>query len=603
MVMVAIYAFHHSTSRRNEASCWASHLLRPGFRHIRTSAACLSGVVPPVSTGATLFQGEMLSPLQHRTYRRVWTGSTLSYFGFMINSVGAGWAMTELSGNPEMVALVQAVMMLPYALFAMLAGAISDTFDRRKVGIMVLIAAVISSAALTTIAYSGWLTPRLLLLLCFLIGTANAMFGPVGQSSIAEQVPPKDLPSAIALNAIGFNIARSFGPALGGVLVAVWGAVTAFAANAVSYLPMLWALFTWKRVQEQPRLPPEQLLTAVISGVRYVAHSPTLRGVVIRAVIFGLAGGSITALMPLVSRDLLSGGPRTYGNLLGAFGIGAVTGAILMSRFRARFTPAWHVGGSTVLTGVMVLLLGFSRNEFFSIVLLFIGGIGWMQVLTTLNVTIQTRAPRWVAGRAVAGFQTASSAGIAGGAWLWGIVAEHHGVAFAISVSGAAMVVCLVLEWWSPLPPVQPREEDASARLTEPEVNLDLTGRSGPVVVEIEYNVDPDAARTFYRAMVEVRRVRMRNGGYGWSLSRDIRSPNLWVERYHCPTWDDYRRMRSRMTATEHEGIQQALSRFGADRPTSVRRLLERPFGSVRWTSDAPDPGVEASFNPGTSGH
>ena len=553
-----------------------------------------------MTSGSSLFKGEVLSPLQHTTYRRVWTGSTLSYFGFMINSVGAGWAMTELSGKPEMVALVQAVMMLPYALFAMLAGAISDTFDRRKVGIIVLVAAAISSSALTATAFYGLLTPQLLLVLCFLIGTANAMFGPVGQSTIAELVPPKDLPGAIALNAMGFNIARSFGPALGGVLVAIFGAVSAFAANAISYLPMLWALFRWKREQEQPRLPPEQLLTAVISGVRYVFHSPVLRGVVVRAVVFGLAGGSITALMPLVSRDLLEGGPRTYGNLLGAFGIGAVTGALLMSRLRARFSTGWHVGGATALTGITVLALGFSRNEFLSMVLLFIGGIGWMQVLTTQNVTIQTRAPRWVAGRAVAGFQTASSAGIAGGAWLWGIVADHNGVAFAISVSGAAMICCIALEWWSPLPPIRAREEDGSARLVEPEVNLDLTGRSGPVIVEIEYDVDPDEARAFYHVMTEVRRVRLRNGGYGWSLARDIKAAQHWVERYHCPTWDDYKRMRSRMTAAEHEGIQQALARFGADKPASVRRLLERPFGSVRWSSEAPDPGVAVSFGPGT---
>ena len=147
-----------------------------------------------------------------------------------------------------------------------------------------------------------------------------ALFGPAWQASVSEQVPAEALPSAVALNGISYNIARSFGPAIGGLIVASAGAVAAFVTNALLYLPLLIVLFLWRRLNEPSRLPPERLARAVISGVRYIVHSPSIRIVLGRTLATGIAGGSVSALMPIVARDLLHGGAQTYGVMLGAFG-------------------------------------------------------------------------------------------------------------------------------------------------------------------------------------------------------------------------------------------------------------------------------------------
>src|SRR5204862_4115857 len=192
------------------------------------------------------------------------------------------------------------------------------------------------ATALSVLAWFGLVTPNTLLALCFVVGSGMAMFGPAWQSSVSEQVPAETLPSAVALNGISYNIARSFGPAIGGIVVAAAGAVAAFAANALLYIPLLVVLFLWRRSSEPSRLPRERLNRAMVSGVRYIANSPSIRIVLARTLATGLVGGSVSALMPLVARDLLHGGAQTYGIMLGAFGMGAVIGALNITELRKR---------------------------------------------------------------------------------------------------------------------------------------------------------------------------------------------------------------------------------------------------------------------------
>src|SRR5581483_10484207 len=227
-------------------------------------------------------------------------------------------------------------LMLPVMLIAMPAGAIADMYDRRIVSLVALVIALSGASALTVLSWMGLVTPDSLLALCFVVGSGMALFGPAWQSSVTEQVPVDMLPSAVALNGISYNIARSFGPAIGGIVVATAGAVAAFAANAVLYVPLLVVLFLWRRESEPSRLPRERLNRAIVSGVRYITNSPSIKIVLARTLLTGLIGGSVSALMPLVTRDLLHGGAQTYGIMLGAFGMGAVVGALNISEVRKR---------------------------------------------------------------------------------------------------------------------------------------------------------------------------------------------------------------------------------------------------------------------------
>ena len=245
----------------------------------------------------------ILLPLRHAVFRRIWTASLLSNLGLLIMGVGAAWAMTRMTSSADMVALVQTALMLPVALVSTPAGALADMFDRRVVGLVALAIALAGSLALTMLAFFDLITPFLLLLFCFIIGSGMALFGPAWQASVSEQVPADALPAAVALNGISYNIARSFGPAIGGVIVAAAGSIAAFAANAILYLPLIVVLLLWSRVREVSRLPPERMARAVISGVRYILHSPSIRIVLARTLATGVAGGSVSALMPIVTRE------------------------------------------------------------------------------------------------------------------------------------------------------------------------------------------------------------------------------------------------------------------------------------------------------------
>ena len=530
----------------------------------------------------TQFADSPYAPLRHGAFRRIWIASLFSYFGFLINGVGAGWAMTELSGDPKDVALVQAAIMLPFMLFAIPAGALSDTYDRRKVSIAILSVAFVIAVLFVALAVRGLITPWLLLLFCFLFGTANAMFAPNHQASVVDQVPSADLPGAVALGSVSFNLARSVGPALGGILVAAFGSAAAFGVNALCYLPMLAAFMLWKRSKVPPRFPPEQLGSAIVSGLRYVNNSPPIRNVLLRCTTLGVAGGSITALMPLVARNILDGGPGTYGALLCAFGIGAVTGGFLLPRMRQRLPREAHIGFGAALVGVAVALLGFNTIAFISLLTLVIAGAAWMQVLTLLQVAIQTRAPRWVSGRAVASYHAAMAGGIACGSWLWGSVAQVHGTSISLAASGGALVLVAFLGRWLPTPPDIDTTDDVDVDLADPEIELEIAGQNGPVVVEIEYEIDSSQARRFFDAMLDVKRIRKRSGAYNWSLARDASALNRWIERIHYPTWSDYLRRRNRMTVSELGFIERHTNSAELAQRVAVRRYLEMPVGSLR---------------------
>jgi MFS family permease len=528
------------------------------------------------------------APLRYPVFRRIWLASLLSNFGLLIQAVGAAWAMTQMTPSADKVALVQTALMLPVMFISMPAGAIADMYDRRIVALIALSIALSGATALTALAWLGLITPQLLLALCFVVGSGMALMGPAWQSSVSEQVPPETLPSAVALNGISYNIARSFGPAIGGIIVAAAGAVAAFAANALLYLPLMTALFLWRRVNQPSHLPREQLNRAIVSGVRYIINSPSIRIVLTRTLVTGLIGGAISALMPLVARDLLHGGALTYGVMLGAFGVGAVIGALNISAIRRRMSGEAAIRACALSMGAATAAVALSTNPVLTAAALVVAGATWMLSVALFNIGVQLATPRWVAGRALAAYQAAISGGIAIGSWGWGRLTDADGVELALLVSGGLMMLSPLLGLWLRMPPVGARSEDAEI-LADPEVQLSLTPRSGPLVVEIEYRVAQDDARAFHDVMQDVQLSRQRNGAYGWSLARDIADPELWTERYHCPTWLDYLRQRNRPTRSERELHRQASDFHIGPEPLRIRRMLERPFGSVRGKEDVID--------------
>jgi len=529
-----------------------------------------------------------LEPLRDATFRNIWTASLLSNFGQLVLGVAAAWEMTRLA-SAGMVALVQTALMLPLMLVAVPAGAIADMFDRRKIAMTGLAFSTLAAATLTLLSTAGLAGPWVLLGFCFLIGGGVALYSPAWQASISEQVPPEHLPAAVSLGSVSYNIARSFGPALGGVIVLTLGAKAAFATNALLYLPLLGAFYLWRRRHTPPRLPPERLPRAVVSGLRYAIHAPAVRTVMIRAVAFGLMGAATAALTPLVARDLLHGNAATYGSLLGATGVGAVIGALLVSDLRDRLSPERAVRIATVAVGLMVLVIGLSRFLLLTMAAMAVAGAANMIIISMLNIAIQLSVPRWVTARSLAWYQSSLTGGLAFGSWFWGQVTTDHGIAAALVGSAIGLLLLPLLGLLLPLPGAAEPDVGIVELTNEPDVALAITHRSGPIVLEIDYRVDPAEARSFYDAMLSLQGVRLRNGAFEWSIARDLADVALWTERFHFPTWQDYLRQRTRFTQADLAAQAAANAYNMLASGERVRRRLERPLGSVRWRAETPD--------------
>jgi predicted MFS family arabinose efflux permease len=538
-------------------------------------------VLGPPDTHAPGADG-ITAPLRNPVFRRIWLASLVSNLGTLIQGVGVGWAMTQMTASADKVALVQTALGLPVVLISIMAGAFADVHDRRIVALVALGIALAGATILAMLAAFGMLTPNILLVLCFAVGCGTGLMNPAWQTSVSEQVPPHAVPAAVALNGMSFNIARSVGPAIGGMVVATLGTVAAFTLNAFAYLPLMIALFMWNRVASRSHLPPEQLHRAMVSGVRYVANSPPIKIVLVRSMVFGIVGGVVLALMPLVASDLLRSGAGTYGLMFSAFGIGAVIGALNITRIRQRLSTEAAQRMCALLMGASIAVVAVSRSPILTALALLGAGAAWNLAWTLFNIGVQLSVPRWVVGRALASYHAASMGGIAIGSWGWGRLADASGVETSLLVSAVCMLASPMLGTWLRMPHVRAQDEE-SQLLEDPEVGLPLQGNEGPLVVVIEYRVAPANAREFCKVMEEVQLSRQRNGAYGWSIARDIADPVAWNERYHCPTWHDYLRMRNRPTQAERLLQQQALEFHIGPGSVRVRRLLEGPV----------DPGTE----------
>ncbi|MDH4440468.1 MAG: MFS transporter [Rhizobium sp.] len=517
-----------------------------------------------------------LSPLRNEFYRRIWLASMSSNLGGLIQGVGAAWMMASISTSENMVALVQASNTGPIMLLSLVAGAIADSFDRRRVMIASQLFMIVVSALLTLFAFLGMITPWTLLGFTFLIGCGTAMNNPSWQASVGDIVPRQDLAAAVSLNSMGFNITRSVGPAIGGMIVAFAGAAAAFAANTLSYFAIIYALLRWKPDYPKNPLPREQLGPAISAGLRYVAMSPNLGKVLFRGFVFGLTATAILSLLPIVARDQLSGGPLVFGALLGAFGIGAIFGALGNQRLREILSSEDIVRVAFAGFAVAAAITGISTSIWLTAMALMLAGACWVLALSLFNTVVQLSAPRWVVGRALSLYQTATFGGMATGSWLWGSVAESASSSHALVASSILMMVGVAIGFVLPMPAFATLDLDPLNRFNEPPLRLDIRPRSGPIVIQIDFEITDADVAEFLGVMVERRRIRLRDGARNWTLMRDLENPDIWTETYHVPTWVDYVRHNHRRTKADAEITDRLLQLHRGDKPPHVHRMIER---------------------------
>ncbi len=399
-----------------------------------------------------MLRSPALAPFRQPAFRAIWTANLVSNFGSLIQSVGAAWLMTIISGSPQLVALVQASATIPIMLLSLFAGAIADSYDRRLVMLFAQTLMLVASALLALLDYWGYVAPWSLLLLTFFVGIGTSLNGPAWQASLRAQVPIEDLPAAVALNSIGFNLARSLGPAIGGALMALWGASANFTVNALSYVGLIVVLLRWRPAYHPPKRDP--LRQAIRAGLAYAFASRAIRRALLRAGVFGVLTAGLWSLMPLVARDLLHGDQGTYGIILGAFGAGSIGGAFFATSARRVLSNDHVFGIATLGFAAGVFGAALAPSAVFAIPFLLVAGASWVTALSTINIVVQMTAPPAVVGRCLALYQMSAFGGLAVGAYGWGGFAEFVGVKATLIVSGSALAVSALLGLVAPLPQV-----------------------------------------------------------------------------------------------------------------------------------------------------
>ena len=520
------------------------------------------------------------APLGVPVFRRIWLASIVSNFGGLVQAVGAAWMMTLISQSDALVALVQASTALPVMVFSLIAGAVADSFDRRRVMLAAQFFMVGVSVALTVFAYMGWLNAWLLLSFTFLIGCGMAFNNPAWQASVRDFVGKDLLPGAVLLNGVGFNVTRSVAPAIGGTIVAVAGASAAFLVNALSYIGLIFAVWTWQGAGNGEEKRREPLRSAIGSGIRYVALSPNLMRIYLRGFVFGLTAVIVLALLPLIARDMLEGDSLTFGLLLGAFGAGAVVGGLTSARISRSLTDEAMV--RSAFLGFAISATGISFSSWLPLTMLAValGGACWVLALALFNTSVQLSAPRWVVGRTLSFHQMFIFGGMALGSWLWGSVLEASTIRLALQIAAASMLLGIAVGFRWPVPDRAEHDLEPLDRWQEPPVGLDILPRSGPVSVAVEYLIHQSDVAAFKALMYERRRIRRRDGARQWTLLRNLEQVDQWIERFELPTWADYVRFHARTTQEDGKVGERirALHR-GPGRPQVRRMLVRDPAG------------------------
>lgn len=390
---------------------------------------------PPQPPGA-------LEPLRDRTFLTIWIANLVSNIGGWMQTVGASWEMTHLASSPLMVALVATASTLPVFFFAYPAGVLADQLNRRNYLVGCQLWMMLCAAVLAVLAFAGHLTAWSLLALTFCLGIGNAMNGPAWQSAVPELVGRRLLPPAVALNSAGFNVARTVGPGIGGLIYAAAGTVALFALNAVSFLAVVLALFTWRRPQVEQA--PPGFFAGVVSGMVYMRQAREIHVVLLRSLLFFLPAGALMAMLPLLARDYLQLDATGFGIIYSAFGAGAVLGAFVLSLLRRRFGAEGAVPAAMALfaAGMALSIVPVPLVSGLGVGLC---GIGWICVIASNNVAAQLRLPAWVRARGIAIYQMSFFGSLAVGGVVWGNVAEHIGPAWTIGVALVAMLLLILV--------------------------------------------------------------------------------------------------------------------------------------------------------------
>jgi MFS family permease len=514
--------------------------------------------------------------LRRPLFRALWIADVTSNVGTWMHDAAAAWLMTLLAPSPLMVSLVQAATTLPLFLFALPAGALADVLDRRRILLVAQVWLFLMTALLGVLTIAGVVQPWMLLAITLAIGAGSAIDLPAWQAIIPETVPREELPASVGLGSVAINIARAVGPAIAGVIIVAGGPGPVFFINAVSVLGVFVVLWRWRRESHRATLPAERLASAVRAGVRYVRYAPALLTVVVRTAAFVGFASALWALLPLVAKTSLGRGPVAYGGLVGSLGLGGLLGTALLPTWRRRWSTDTITAWATAAFAVGLLALAWVTNFGILLGAMVIAGGGWLTVVSSLILAAQQGAAAWVRGRALAISTLTLFGSMAVGAVLWGVIANQATIAWALTAASAGLLLGLGLIPRFRLAAAEGMDLAPSRNWEDPVVAEDVAAEAGPVLVTVEYTLEPAQRAAFAAAMRRLLRpIRRRDGAVFWELFVDSAHPHRCLECFLVESWSEHLRQHDRATKSDRE-VEDAIRTFysGAERTTHYVALL-----------------------------
>ncbi|WP_378731603.1 MFS transporter [Nocardia brasiliensis] len=545
----------------------ASVACTPGLAKLRRVTIAAS---TPISTWA---------PLRSKVYRALWIAQLVSNLGTWMQTVGAQWILVDEPNAAVLVSFVQTAITLPVMLLAIPSGVIADLVDRRRLLLGAQSTMAVLAAVLAVSTATGHTTPAVLLTLLFLLGCGQALTGPAWQAIQPELVPREQIPSAAALGSMSINIGRAVGPAIAGVLVSLSGPTLVFTLNAVSFVGIVVVLGLWRRPATDRQLPSERPLAALQAGTRFIRAAPAIRRVLLRSILFIAPASALWALLPVIARDELGLSSSGYGLMLAALGLGAVLGAVGLSRLRTLLTPTQRLTTAAVLFGLATAATAVLHVVPVVLVLLVFAGFAWLLAMSTMNSTMQLLLPAWVRARGLSVYLLVFMGGQAIGSVVWGVVAGAAGPVSALLIAATLLALCAVSTVWLPISHnAENLDQTPSAFWPEPQLVVEPDPADGPVLVLRTYDVPPENVDEFMTAMAFVGRSRQRTGAMEWRLYRDVGVLDRYVEAFVVRSWAEHMHQHQvRLTAQDQIREQEA-SKFtiGDDQVTHLVAISPR---------------------------
>ncbi len=538
-------------------------------------------MTPPAAPPPLLIEAppSAWAPLRRPVFRLLWITWLTANIGMWMNDVAAAWLMTTLTTSPLMVALVQSAATLPVLLLGLPSGALADILNRRRWFMFTQFWVAANALVLCLVLAAGWMTPHLLLALIVGNGIGLAMRWPVYAAIVPELVPRRELSTAIALNGIAMNTSRVVGPIIAGALIASLGSGYVFLLNAVLSLAAGFAIMRWRLEPKPSVLPGERFFGAMRVGFQYVSQSRLMRAVLLRIAIFFLQSTPLLALMPLVARNMPDGGAWTYTALLASLGIGAIGAAFGLPRLRVLMTRDRLMRDGTLLQGLAMVVVGFAPNVWIAIPAMLVAGAAWLAVVNTLTVASQLSLPDWVRARGMSIYLMTMMGAASFSAALWGQVASEIGVPWTLAAAAVAGIMLWVSVGRLHTAPDEQQDLTPARMLKEPVPAFPVEHQMGPVMVTVDYRIDPARAVDFAAVMRESRANRLQLGALSWGLFHDTADPGHYIEYYLDESWADHLRRFDRFTAADADLRDRRYAFHIGDGAPKVSRYIAEPLG------------------------